>query len=242
MALYIGAEKKSGVYVPAANTSSEIQLRCDMKDGLWKFNDLPITDENDNGVPLAFVALGAQEFYGNIGLTEMWDWLKVILIPATKHHYLPSNPSVCSVYLRGDAKSNYLNMAQLAPAQGFNLAQNIVVAKFGKKEKQYTDKTTGEQGKTSTRPPVFTIRAPESAHEKALIAAIAKDLSNIAEAAEALLSFNSGKQIFMLSGNPQDDAALKAEFNRFHLSGGQPQSAAIEGAELNALPEGEVDF
>lgn len=245
MALYLGTEKKSAVYVPAPNPSSEIQLRCDMKDGVWKFNDLPITDENDNGIPLLFVALGAQEFYGNIGLTEMWDWLKVILVPVTKHSYLPSNPSVCSVYIRGDAKANYLNMAQLAPAQGFNLSQSIVVGKFGKKEKNFTDKNTGELGKTSTRPPVFTVRAAESADEKKVIEAISKSLADISEAAEALLTFNSGKQIFMLTGDPQVDAQMKAEFNRFHLSGGQPMEALPEGDNQikSALPPGDdVDF
>ena len=58
-------------------------LRIDLQQRRWKSDtdpDQAITDSNDNGIPISFVLLGFTPFYGNLGMRNRQEFIRVAFI------------------------------------------------------------------------------------------------------------------------------------------------------------------
>lgn len=230
-------QNKGQVYVPAPSISSEINFRVDMKDGCWKMEGEAILDpDSGNGTVLSIYPLACQEFYGDIGLADGYDWTKLIFIPFTKHPLIQFSRLVaCSVFLRGDAAKNFRLTKSQAPAKGISLSQSVIDCTFGRLEK-----STADGQKVTTRPANFNVRPPKpKTDEETNIKVILKELPTFREAIEALVTFNSGKNLIMLHNDGQDEER-KARF-RGELppaSNGEVPALTAGGAAKYYLPEG----
>jgi hypothetical protein len=206
------------VYVPSPSLISEIDFRVDMKDGCWKLGPKPLYDENNHSVSLSFIPLALTEWFGNIGQSELYKWYKLLFIPLTEHPLIKfASPTVCSVFLRGDAYYNLKFAQSLAPAQGVDMSCCVVETKF-----LLTEKAPEGVGKVTTKPPDFMFRNPAKSED-----AIAKIVQKESQAIESkiidLSEYNSGKTIVRLPEG-QDHAVIVSAFVDAHtgrLNGNQ---------------------
>lgn len=230
-------QSKGQVYVPAPSISSEINFRVDMKDGCWKMEGDAILDpETGNGTILSIYPLAMQEFYGDIGLSDGYDWTKLIFIPFTKHPLLQFSRLVaCSVFLRGDAARNFRLTKSQAPAKGISLSQSVIDCTFGRMEK-----STADGQKVTTRPASFNVRPPKpKTDEETNIKIILKELPELRDAVEALVQFNSGKNLIMLLNDGQDEdrrAVFRGELP--NAGNGEVKVLTASKAANYYLPEG----
>lgn len=221
------SQNRGQVYVPAPSISSEINFRVDMKDGNWKLEGEAILDqETGNGTILTIYPLAMQEFYGDIGLSEGYDWTKLVFIPLTKHPLIQFSRLVaCSVFFRGDAAKNFRLTKSQAPAKGISLSSSVIDCTFGRMEK-----STADGQKVTTRPATFKVRSPKAkSDEETSIKIILKELPQLREAVESLVQFNSGKNIIMMHNDGQDEMR-KAKFRGELPSGENGDIKALAGS------------
>ena len=68
-------------------------LRIDLQARRWKSDvdpDSAITDSNDNGIPIEFVLLGFTPFFGNLGMRNQEEFIRMAYVGVSpKHRLLP---------------------------------------------------------------------------------------------------------------------------------------------------------
>ncbi len=191
---------KSQVYTPECEVGSEILFRVDMKDGCIKLDSEPLLDENGNGIPFRFYALACKPFFGDIGLSSNYSWVKVLLIPLSKHSLIEfSKLTVCSLYLRGDSRNNFIKANSQAPAKGIDVSNAVMATSFGRVEKS----TAAGGTKVNTRPAVFKFVQPEG-DEGTAIKIFQKEMGSHREKIIKLLSYNSGNNLIELLDDGKD--------------------------------------
>jgi hypothetical protein len=228
------AQLKSQVYTPECEVGSEIIFRVDMKDGCMKLDAEPLLDENGNGISFRFYALAFKPFFGDIGLSSNYDWIKVLMIPTSKHPLIEfSKLTVCSMYLRGDSRNNFLHANSQAPAKGIDVTNAIMQTTFGRVEKS----SVGAGQKVTTRPAVFKFVQPEG-DEVTAIKIFQKELPNHQEKIISLLSYNSGNSLIELLQDGKDNER-KESFRQGKTIAGSNETYYLPAAEVQT--NGEVE-
>lgn len=235
MVLFLNVNtNKSGLIIPGANSSQELLLSYNAKDGNFSFAKTDIVDELGNGLPIRAYFVGCQLFYGNYYDYVQYNFMKIAIVPVVKISALEAEvPCVYTLWLKSDSKVNIVNALRTAPTIKKSPSENTAV--FSPK---VLEKTTSDGKKVKVKPLDLRFELSnktEANNLKKYRDELTKE-ENI-EALTALLSYNSGYNMVMLDG--VNDAAIKAKFDQ--SIGDNNELFVIEDYENNevkSLPSG----
>lgn len=209
-------------------------LRIDLQARRFKSDvdsESAIVDSNDNGIPIEFVLLGFTPYYGNLGMRNKEEFIRIAYIGVTPNHRLLPPRCVTTTIISGkSSQKNFIGYFQTLFNNRINCASVITSTKFVTKSFNERNPVTGEDGaKINFNALEFHDRPAQGAEEEKLIADIEKFIvSSKDNVASALKSSIPGASLIELPFGG-DHAALKAKFDEEH--------AALPGATgLSALP------
>ena len=149
-------------------------LRIDLQARRWKSDVDPenaIVDKNDNGIPIEFVLLGFIPFFGNLGLRNCEEFLRIAYIGVSpKHRLLPPRCVSTSMIGGKSSQKNFISYFQTLYNNRINCASIITSTKFVTRSFNERDPMTGADGaKINFNALEFNDRPAETEDEQHLI-------------------------------------------------------------------------
>lgn len=150
-------------------------LRIDLQARRWKSDvdsESAITDSNDNGIPIEFVLLGFSPFFGNLGMRNGEEFLRIAYIGVTPQHRLLPPRCVTTTIVSGkSSQKNFISYFQNLYNNRINCASVITSTKFVTKSFSERDPNTGQDGaKINYNALEFKDRPATTPEEKKLLA------------------------------------------------------------------------
>ena len=84
-------------------------LRVDLQARRWKSDNDPdsaITDNNDNGIPIEFVLVGFTPFFGNLGMRNHEEFIRIAYIGVSPTHRLLPKRCVSTSIISGKSSQD----------------------------------------------------------------------------------------------------------------------------------------
>jgi hypothetical protein len=149
-------------------------LRIDLQARRWKSDVDPesaIIDRNDNGIPIEFVLLGFTPFYGNLGMRNGEEFIRIAYIGVSPNHRLLPPRCVTTSMISGkSSQKNFISYFQTLYNNRINCASLITTTKFVTKSFNERDPMTGADGaKINFNALEFTDRPPGNDDEQKLV-------------------------------------------------------------------------
>jgi hypothetical protein len=153
-------------------------LRIDLQARRWKSDNDPdsaITDANDNGIPIEFVLLGFTPYFGNLGMRNHEEFIRIAYIGVSpSHRLLPPRCVSTSIISGKSSQKNFISYFQTLYNNRINVAEVITSTKFVTKSFNERDPITGADGaKINFNAVEFKDRPAEGDEELKLIEDIA---------------------------------------------------------------------
>jgi hypothetical protein len=150
-------------------------LRIDLQARRWKSDVAPdsaIVDKNDNGIPIEFILLGFTPYFGNLGLRNQEEFLRIAYIGVSPNHRLLPPRCVTTSMISGkSSQKNFLSYFQTLYNNRINCASVITASKFVTRSFNERDPVTGADGaKINFNALEFSDRPAANDEEKDLIA------------------------------------------------------------------------
>ena len=158
-------------------------LRIDLQARRWKSDvdpDNAIVDKNDNGIPIEFILLGFVPYFGNLGMRNCEEFLRIAYIGVSpKHRLLPPRCVSTSMIGGKSSQKNFISYFQTLYNNRINCASIITSTKFVTRSFNERDPMTGADGaKINFNVLEFSDRPIETEEEQKLIEDINVWLSN----------------------------------------------------------------
>jgi hypothetical protein len=215
-------------------------LRIDLQARRWKSDvdpDSAIVDKNDNGIPIEFILIGFTPYFGNLGMRNQEEFIRIAYIGVSPNHRLLPPRCVTTSMISGkSSQKNFISYFQTLYNNRINCASVVTSSKFVTRSFNEKDPMTGADGaKINFNALEFSDRPPADDKEKALI----EDVNTWLNAdggnmiAAALKSHIPGATLVELPLGA-DHTAIKAAFAESHPSSGERQLASAN--EEKALP------
>ena len=193
-------------------------LRIDIQARRWKSDvdpDNAIVDRNDNGIPIEFILIGFTPYFGNLGMRNQEEFLRIAYIGvAPNHRLLPPRCVTTSMISGKSSQKNFIAYFQTLYNNRINCASVITSTKFVTRSFNERDPMTGADGaKINFNCLDLSDRPAQNEDEGKLLKDVAAWLGNDGTklAANALKSSIPGADLIELPLG-SDHAALKAEF------------------------------
>ena len=91
-------------------------LRIDLQARRWKSDvdsDSAIIDANDNGIPIEFILLGFTPYFGNLGMRNQEEFMRIAFIGVTpKHRLLPPRCVTTAMISGKSSQKNFISYFQ----------------------------------------------------------------------------------------------------------------------------------
>ena len=228
-------------------------LRIDLQARRWKSDvdpDSAIVDKNDNGIPIEFILLGFSPFFGNLGMRNQEEFLRIAYIGVSPNHRLLPPRCVTTSMISGkSSQKNFISYFQTLYNNRINCASVITATKFVTRSFNERDPVTGADGaKINFNALEFSDRPAASDAETKLIEDVNAWLTDKGTnlITSALKSHIPGSDLVELPLGT-DHAEIKARFAESHPSGTQAalasapapkalQSAAVEADDADEGP------
>lgn len=229
-------------------------LRIDLQARRWKSDvdpDSAIVDKNDNGIPIEFILLGFSPFFGNLGMRNQEEFLRIAYIGVSPNHRLLPPRCVTTSMISGkSSQKNFISYFQTLYNNRINCASVVTSTKFVTKSFNERDPMTGADGaKINFNALEFVDRPAATESEIKLIEDINAWIEDKGTSyiASALKSHIPGSDLVELPLG-SDHAEIKAQFAASRPSGNSPtlaapapvralKSAGVEKAEEAPGPE-----
>jgi hypothetical protein len=193
-------------------------LRIDLQARRWKSDvdpDAAIVDKNDNGIPIEFVLLGFTPYFGNLGMRNQEEFLRIAYVGVSPNHRLLPPRCVTTSMISGkSSQKNFISYFQTLYNNRINCASVITATKFVTRSFNERDPMTGADGaKINFNALEFSDRPTANPEEEKLI----QDINEWLEAkggalcASALKSHIPGSDLVELPLGT-DHAEIKAKF------------------------------
>lgn len=193
-------------------------LRIDLQARRWKSDVDPesaIVDKNDNGIPIEFILLGFTPYFGNLGMRNQEEFIRIAYIGVSPNHrLLPPRCVTTSVISGKSSQKNFIAYFQTLYNNRINCASVVTSTKFVTRSFNERDPMTGADGaKINFNALEFTDRPAADEKEEALIKDVNEWLkgSGAELCAAALRAHIPGADLVELPLGA-DHAAIKAEF------------------------------
>jgi len=125
-------------------------LRIDLQARKWKSDvdsESTIVDANDNGIPIEFILLGFTPFFGNLGMRNGEEFIRIAYIGVSPQHRLLPPRCVTTTIISGkSSQKNFIAYFQNLYNNRINCAGIITSTKFVTKSFSERDPTTGQDG------------------------------------------------------------------------------------------------
>ena len=125
-------------------------LRIDLQARRWKSDvdpDAAIVDKNDNGIPIEFVLLGFTPYFGNLGMRNQEEFLRIAYIGVSPNHRLLPPRCVTTSMISGkSSQKNFISYFQTLYNNRINCASVITATKFVTRSFNERDPLTGADG------------------------------------------------------------------------------------------------
>lgn len=125
-------------------------LRIDLQARRWKSDvdpDSAIVDKNDNGIPIDFILLGFTPYFGNLGLRNQEEFLRIAYVGVSPHHRLLPPRCVTTSMISGkSSQKNFISYFQTLFNNRINCASVITASKFVTRSFNERDPVTGADG------------------------------------------------------------------------------------------------
>lgn len=149
-------------------------LRIDLQARRWKSDvdpDSAIVDKNDNGIPIEFILLGFTPYFGNLGLRNQEEFLRIAYIGVSpSHRLLPPRCVTTSMISGKSSQKNFISYFQTLYNNRINCASIVTSSKFVTRSFNERDPVTGADGaKINFNALEFNDRPAASDEEKTLI-------------------------------------------------------------------------
>jgi hypothetical protein len=193
-------------------------LRIDLQARRWKSDvdpDAAIVDKNDNGIPIEFILLGFTPYFGNLGLRNQEEFLRIAYIGVSPNHRLLPPRCVTTSMISGkSSQKNFISYFQTLYNNRINCASVVTSSKFVTRSFNERDPVTGADGaKINFNALEFTDRPAASETETQLIKDIDDWISDKGAnlIAAALKSHIPGSDLVELPLG-SDHTEIKAQF------------------------------
>jgi hypothetical protein len=193
-------------------------LRIDLQARRWKSDvdpDSAIVDRNDNGIPIEFVLLGFTPYFGNLGMRNQEEFLRIAYIGVSPNHRLLPPRCVTTSMISGkSSQKNFIAYFQTLYNNRINCASVVTTTKFVTRSFNERDPVTGADGaKINFNALEFADRPTANDEEKKLIEDIDVWLKDKGASfiSSALKSHIPGSDLVELPLGA-DHAQIKAEF------------------------------
>ena len=125
-------------------------LRIDLQARRWKSDNDPdsaITDANDNGIPIEFILLGFTPYFGNLGMRNHEEFIRIAYIGVSPSHRLLPPRCVSTTIISGkSSQKNFISYFQTLYNNRINVAEVITSTKFVTKSFNERDPISGADG------------------------------------------------------------------------------------------------
>lgn len=220
-------------------------LRIDLQARRWKADfdpDSAIVDKNDNGIPIDFILIGFSPFFGNLGMRNQEEFLRIAYIGVSPNHRLLPPRCVTTSMISGkSSQKNFISYFQTLYNNRINCASVITSTKFVTRSFNERDPVTGADGaKINFNALEFIDRPAASEEEFSLI----EDINSWLEdkgcglVASTLKSHIPGSDLVELPLG-SDHGEIKAKFAETHTS--TPQGAFGTSFNPKSLPSAAVE-
>lgn len=193
-------------------------LRIDLQARRWKSDvdpDSAIVDRNDNGIPIEFILLGFTPYFGNLGLRNHEEFIRIAYIGVSPNHRLLPPRCVTTSMISGkSSQKNFISYFQTLYNNRINCASVVTCSKFVTRSFNERDPLTGADGaKINFNALEFSDRPPANDEETTLIKDIDDWISTAGGQliAAALKSHIPGSNLVELPLG-SDHAEIKAQF------------------------------
>lgn len=193
-------------------------LRIDLQARRWKSDidsENAIVDKNDNGIPIEIVLLGLTPYFGNLGLRNQEEFLRIAFIGVSPNHRLLPPRCVTTAMISGkSSQKNFISYFQTLYNNRINCASVVTTTKFVTRSFNERDPVTGADGaKINFNALEFADRPPSGEEETNLIEDINAWLSDKGTmlATAALKSHIPGSDLVELPLGA-DHQEIKAQF------------------------------
>ena len=197
-------------------------LRIDLQSRRWKSDvdpDSAIVDGNDNGIPIEFILLGFSPFYGNLGMRNQEEFLRIGFIGVSPNHRLLPPRCITSSIISGkSSQKNFISYFQNLYNNRINCASVITTTKFVTRSFNERDPITGADGaKINYSALEFSDRPAANEEEKKLILDVNEWLNKegTTSLTSALKSHIPGSNLVELPLG-SDHSDIKAQFALDH--------------------------
>jgi hypothetical protein len=220
-------------------------LRIDLQARRWKSDVDPesaIVDKNENGIPIEFVLLGFSPFFGNLGMRNQEEFLRIAYIGVSPNHRLLPPRCVTTSMISGkSSQKNFIAYFQTLYNNRINCASVVTSTKFVTRSFNERDPVTGADGaKINFNALEFSDRPAASDEEKKLIQDVNDWITDAGTnlVASALKSHIPGSDLVELPLG-SDHAEIKARFADSHPSG--PQASLASAPAPKTLKSASVE-
>jgi len=223
-------------------------LRIDLQARRWKSDvdsDSAIVDANDNGIPIEFILLGFTPYFGNLGMRNQEEFLRIAYIGVSPNHRLLPPRCVTTSMISGkSSQKNFIAYFQTLYNNRINCASVVTSSKFVTKSFNERDPVTGADGnKINYNALEFKDRPAGSDVEKKLIDDVNEWLhaEGASSTAHCLKSHIPGANLVELPLG-SDHSTIKAQFaaeNPAQVSGSsgfQPSLPSASVADTSETP------
>lgn len=221
-------------------------LRIDLQARRWKSDvdpDSAIVDRNDNGIPIEFILLGFTPYFGNLGMRNQEEFLRIAYIGVSPNHRLLPPRCVTTSMISGkSSQKNFISYFQTLYNNRINCASVVTATKFVTRSFNERDPMTGADGaKINFNALEFSDRPSATEEEKKLIGDIDAWIPDKGAGliAAALKSHIPGSDLVELPLG-SDHAEIKAQFASSRPQG-QERTFASAAAPVAALKPAVVD-
>lgn len=220
-------------------------LRIDLQARRWKSDvdpDAAIVDKNDNGIPIEFVLLGFTPYFGNLGMRNQEEFLRIAYIGVSPNHRLLPPRCVTTSMISGkSSQKNFISYFQTLYNNRINCASVITATKFVTRSFNERDPMTGADGaKINFNALEFSDRPAANAEEEKLIVDINEWLEDKGASfcSSALKSHIPGSDLVELPLGA-DHNEIKAQFAATRGDAPRPSFAAKDKPKelKSAAPE-----
>jgi hypothetical protein len=220
-------------------------LRIDLQARRWKSDvdpDSAIVDRNDNGIPIEFVLVGFTPYFGNLGMRNQEEFLRIAYIGVSPNHRLLPPRCVTTSMISGkSSQKNFISYFQTLYNNRINCASVITTTKFVTRSFNERDPMTGADGaKINFNALEFSDRPPANEEEIKLIEDVNSWLVDKGGTlcASALKSHIPGSDLVELPLGA-DHTEIKARFAAER--GAPPERSFASAGSAKALKSAEAD-
>lgn len=218
-------------------------LRIDLQARRWKSDvdsESAIVDANDNGIPIELILLGFTPYFGNLGMRNGEEFIRIAYIGVTpKHRLLPPRCVTTTIISGKSSQKNFISYFQNLYNNRINCAGVVTSTKFVTKSFSERDPMTGQDGnKINYNALEFKDRPAANEEETQLITDVGTWLKERgAEMMPAVLrSHIPGSNLVELPLGT-DHSEIKREFLAAHPQGEQVSIAAAKNTPRLASAE-----